>query len=63
LCSGVWSPGAIDLAGGLMLVRGDAVLRLRHAWSRRRAERTGLSAVTLVCGPACGKVVLLAPFG
>ena len=59
---GVWSPGAIDLAGGLMLVGATLCYGFGNAWSRRRLTGTGLSAVTLSAVQLAAGSVLLAPF-
>jgi len=59
---GGWNPGAIDLAGGLMLVGATLCYGFGNAWSRRRLTGTGLSLVTLPAVQLAIGSVLLAPF-
>ncbi|WP_456844593.1 DMT family transporter [Cellulomonas sp. P5_C6] len=59
---GVWDSGAIDLAGGLMLLGATFCYGLGNAWSRRRLTSTGLSNVALpAIQLAVGALVIL-PF-
>ena len=59
---GAWSPAAIDVVGGLMLLGATLCYGIGNAWSRRRLTGSGLSPVALPAVQLALGGLMLAPF-